>query len=311
MKRRDFLQTGAALGGAALAGAAAVPTTAASAGPGDERLHGDDRAFAFVVGTFRHSVCRWPYRTLTLDELARSARQLGLHSVELLDPEDWPTVKQYGLTCAMGNAPGDPRTRLTHGFNRVEHHARLVSQYRTLIEQAAAAGVPNVICFSGNRDGLDDEEGLENCIRGLTQILPAAERQGVTVMMELLNSKVDHADYQCDHTAWGVALARRLGSERFRLLYDIYHMQIMEGDVIRTIRDNHEYIGHYHTGGVPGRNEIDAAQELNYRAIMQAISDTGFEGHVAQEFIPLRDPLMSLAEAVEICRVQARSIREG
>jgi hydroxypyruvate isomerase len=295
MKRRDFLQTGAALGGAAIAGAQA-PAAAVDMLSRHARSPVPDSAF-------RHSVCRWPYRNIALDELAHAARRLGLHSVELLEPEEWATVQQHGLTCAMANAPGDPRTRLTHGFNRLEHHARLIPAYRELIEQAAAAGVPNVICFSGNRDGLDDDEGVENCARGITEVLGAAERHGVNVVMELLNSKIDHADYQCDHTAWGVALVRRVGSERFRLLYDIYHMQIMEGDVIRTIRENHEHIAHYHTGGVPGRNEIDAAQELNYRAIMQAIADTGFEGHVGQEFIPQRDPLTSLAEAIEICRV--------
>ena len=294
MKRRDFIQAGAALGGAAIAAA----SQASAAGVLSAR--GFDREPA---SAFRHSVCRWPYRTLSLDELARGARQLGLQSVELLEPDEWAVVQQHGLTCAMANAPGDPRTRITHGFNRLEHHARLIPAYRDLIEQAAAAGVPNVICFSGNRDGLDDDEGLENCARGLTGIVAAAERHRVNVVMELLNSRVDHPDYQCDRTAWGVALVQRVGSARFRLLYDIYHMQIMEGDVIRTIRENHEHIAHYHTGGVPGRNEIDATQELNYRAIMQAIADTGFEGYVGQEFIPQRDPLTSLAEAIEICRV--------
>jgi hydroxypyruvate isomerase len=310
MKRRDFLQTGAALGGAALGGAALGGAPAGAAGAGVAEPAGADalsarRADAPAAGssTLRHSVCRWPYGGIALDDLARAAVRLGLESVELLDPEDWATVQQHGLTCAMANAPGDPRTRLTHGFNRLEHHARLVPAYRELIERAADAGVPNVICFSGNRDGLDDDTGLENCARGLTQILGAAERHGVRVVMELLNSKVDHPDYQCDHTTWGVALARRVGSEQFRLLYDIYHMQIMEGDVIRTIRENHQYIAHYHTGGVPGRREIDGAQELNYRAIMQAIAATGFEGYVGQEFIPQRDPLTSLAEAIDICRV--------
>jgi hydroxypyruvate isomerase len=283
MKRRDFLQAGVATTG-----------VLATRGLG---------LAAQAEGTFRLSVCRWPYRTLALDELARAARQLGMQSVELLEPEEWAVVQQHGLTCAMANAPGDPRTRITHGFNRIEHHAWLVPAYRELIAQAAAAGVPNVICFSGNRAGLGDDEGLENCVRGITAVLAAAERHGVNVVMELLNSKIDHPDYQCDHTSWGVALTRRLGSERFRLLYDIYHMQIMEGDVIRTIRENHEYIAHYHTGGVPGRNEIDATQELNYRAIMQAIAATGFDGHVGQEFIPLRDPLSALAEAIEICRL--------
>ena len=232
------------------------------------------------------------------------ARELKLDSVELLERDEWPIARGHGLTCAMGYAPvPEPRTRLTRGFNRVEHHAWLLPAYERAIPLAAASRIPNLICFSGNRDGLDDEEGLANCARGLQALLPAAERHGVTICMELLNSKVDHPDYQCDRTPWGVALVKRLGSERFKLLYDIYHMQIMEGDVIRTIRDNHQYIGHYHTAGVPGRHEIDASQELNYRAIMRAIADTGFTGYVAQEFIPTRDPRTSLAEAVEICRV--------
>ena len=232
------------------------------------------------------------------------ARELGLDSVELLEPNEWAVARQYGLGCAVGYATvPDPRTRLTSGFNRTENHAWLVPAYHQTLPLAAAAGVPNLICFSGNRDGQTDEEGLEICARGLASLLPLAERNGVTICMELLNSKVDHRDYQCDRTSWGVSLVKRLGSERFKLLYDIYHMQIMEGDVIRTIRDNHQYITHYHTAGVPGRHEIDASQELNYPAIMRAIADTGFTGYVAQEFIPTRDPRTSLAEAVRICRV--------
>jgi hydroxypyruvate isomerase len=256
------------------------------------------------VAAFKHSVCRWPYRQLSVEEVARMARELGLDSVELLERDEWPIAHSNGLTCAMGYAPvPEPRTRLTRGFNRVEHHAWLVPAYERAIPLAAASGVPNLICFSGNRDGQTDEEGLAACARGLAALLPAAERHGVTICMELLNSKVDHPDYQCDRTPWGVALAKRLGSERFKLLYDIYHMQIMEGDVIRTIRDNHQYIAHYHTAGVPGRHEIDASQELNYPAVMRAIAETGFTGYVAQEFIPTRDPRTSLAEAVRICRV--------
>ena len=193
-------------------------------------------------------------------------------------------------------------TTIQDGFNRLENHAKQVPGMIGRIRACAAAGLPNVICFSGNRAGMADEQGLDNCAAGLQQIVGAAEAAGVTVCMELLNSKVDHPDYKCDHTAWGVELVRRVGSERFKLLYDIYHMQIMEGDVIRTIRDNHACIGHYHTGGVPGRHEIDATQELNYPAIMRAIAATGFTGFVAQEFVPLRDPLTSLREALGLCR---------
>jgi hydroxypyruvate isomerase len=254
--------------------------------------------------SFRHSVTRWPFASFSVDELARMAKELGIDSVELLEPEEWPIAKAHGLACAVGYARvPDRRTRLTSGWNRLEHHEWLVPAYEQAIPAAAAAGVPNVICFSGNRGGLSDEEGLANCARGLRAVTPLAERHGVTVVMELLNSKVDHADYQCDRTPWGVSLVERVGSPRFRLLYDIYHMQIMEGDVIRTIRDHREHIAHFHTAGVPGRHEIDATQELNYPAIMRAIAETGFTGFVAQEFIPTRDPRTSLAEAIRICSV--------
>ena len=253
---------------------------------------------------FRHSVCRWPFRNFSLDELARTARELGIASVELLEPDEWAVVRQHGLTCAMGYATvPDPGSRLTRGFNRVEHHAWLLPAYERAIPLAAAAGVPNLICFSGSRGGQSDEEGLATCARGLDKLIPAATRHGITLCMELLNSKVDHPDYQCDRTPWGVELVKRLGSDHFRLLYDIYHMQIMEGDVIRTIRDNHRAIAHFHTAGVPGRHEIDGSQELNYAAIMRAIAETGFGGYVAQEFMPTREPREALAEAVRICSV--------
>ncbi|HYN82551.1 MAG TPA: TIM barrel protein [Gemmatimonadaceae bacterium] len=289
MNRRRFVSTSAAAGTASLLGA--------------ERAHGaapESRAAA----AFKHSVTRWPFRKFTVDELARTAKELKIDSVELLEPEEWPIARRHGLTCAMGYATvPDPGTRLTRGFNDAANHAWLVPAYERAIPLAAAAGIPNLICFSGNRDGKSDEEGLASCASGLGKLMPAAKQHGVTICMELLNSKVDHRDYQCDRTPWGVALARKLDSERFKLLYDIYHMQIMEGDVIRTIRDNSKCIGHYHTAGVPGRHEIDATQELNYPAIMRAISETGFKGYVAQEFIPTRDPRTSLAEAIQICRV--------
>jgi hydroxypyruvate isomerase len=290
MNRRQFLAAGTGVGAAALAGIT----------PNVQHALGVNQR----PSAFKHSVCRWPYRQLSVQELVKMASELGLDSVELLERDEWAIARSHGLSCAMGYAAvPDPRTRLTRGFNRLENHAWLVPAYERAIPLAAASRVPNLICFSGNRDGQDDEEGLANCARGIAALLPAAERHGVTICMELLNSKVDHADYQCDRTPWGVALVKRLGSERFKLLYDIYHMQIMEGDVIRTIRDNHQYIGHYHTAGVPGRHEIDASQELNYPAIMRAIADTGFRGFVAQEFIPTRDPRTSLEEAVRICRV--------
>jgi hydroxypyruvate isomerase len=291
MERRRFLVASAGAGAAALVGA--VPACAAARETVPPR-----------VAAFRHSVTRWPFQSLTVDELARMARDLGIDSVELLEPAEWAIAQRYGRSCAVGYATvPDPRTRLTQGFNRVENHAWLIPAYERAIPLAAAAKVPNLICFSGNRAGLADEQGIENCARGLEALMPNAERHGVTIIMELLNSRVNHPDYQCDRTPWGVALVKRVGSERFKLLYDIYHMQIMEGDVIATIRDNHRYIAHYHTAGVPGRHEIDDTQELNYPAIMRAIAATGFTGYVAQEFIPTRDARTALAEAVRICTV--------
>jgi hydroxypyruvate isomerase len=253
---------------------------------------------------FKLSVSRWPFGKFTIDQLCQMSRELGLDSVELLEPNEWEIPRRHGLVCAMGYATvPNPETRLTQGFNRVENHAWLIPAYQKAIPLAAASAVPNVICFTGSRAGQSDEEGRAMCARGLAPLIPVAEKHGVTLCMELLNSKRDHPDYQLDHTAWGVALAKQINSERFKLLYDIYHMQIMEGDVIQTIRDNARYIGHYHTGGVPGRHEIDSSQELNYPAVMRAIAESGFTGYVAQEFVPTRDPRASLAEAVRICRV--------
>ena len=302
MERRTFIGGGLAAGATLLGGAAAgtlgAQGVAARGAPSKAQARRRVEA-----GAVKQSVCRWCYGKLTVEQLAAGAKRIGLKSVELLEPEEWPAVKAAGLTCAMVNAPGDPSIRLTSGFNHVENHARLVPLYLERIEWVRANGLPNLICFSGSRAGLSDEEGWANCAKGLAQILPAAERAGVTICMELLNSKVDHKDYQCDHTNWGVALVKRVASPRFKLLYDIYHMQIMEGDVIRTIRDNHEHIAHFHTGGIPGRHEIDQGQELFYPAVMRAIRDTGFTGFVAQEFIPTRDPLTSLREAAKICTV--------
>jgi hydroxypyruvate isomerase len=294
MNRRKFLALSAGAGAAGLVGAKPVGADTAR---GQEIDHG-------TRSSVKLSVTRWPYRQFTLDQLSKMARELGLDSVELLEPNEWEVPRRYGLVCAMGYATvPDPSTRLTQGFNRVENHAWLIPAYERAITLAAAAKVPNLICFSGNRAGLPDDQGRDTCARGLAPLIPFAEKHGVTLCMELLNSKIDHHDYQCDHTAWGVALAKQVASERFKLLYDIYHMQIMEGDVIRTVKDNHSYIGHYHTGGVPGRHEIDSSQELNYPAIIRAIAESGFNGYVAQEFVPTRDPRASLAEAVRLCRV--------
>jgi hydroxypyruvate isomerase len=250
-------------------------------------------------GRLRQSVCRWCYADMPLDDLCRNAKAIGLESVELLSESEWGVPAQFGLTCAMANGP----STIPVGFNRPNEHDRLVAESERLLPLVAAAKLPNMIVFSGNRGGMGDGEGLENCVRGLARVMPTAERLGVTVCMELLNSKVDHKDYMCDHTAWGVELAQRVSSPRFKLLYDIYHMQIMEGDVIRTIRDNAPFLGHFHTGGVPGRHELDDTQELNYHTVMQAIADTGFGGFVAQEFIPTRDPMTSLRQGVAACTV--------
>jgi hydroxypyruvate isomerase len=251
------------------------------------------------MSSFGHSVSHWCFPEIPLPDLARAAREIGIDSIELLEPADWPVVTAHGLICGMARGPGS----IAEGFNRREHHATLVPAFLARIRECADAGVPNVVCFSGNRAGLSDEEGLENCVAGFKQLAAAAERAGVTLCLELLNSKIDHPDYQCDRTPWGVEVCRRVGSERVKLLYDIYHMQIMEGNVIHTIERYHPWFAHYHTAGVPGRHEIDDDQELNYRPIVRAIAQTGFRGFVGQEFLPRRDPLISLREAVTLCSV--------
>ncbi len=249
----------------------------------------------------KHSVCRWCYNSIPLEEFCERSKDIGIQSIEITTPADWPVLQRYGLTCALGT---HEKASIPDGFNDPKFHEGLTAAYIDLIAKAADNGVPNVIVFSGNRRDISDEQGLENCARGLEKIAKEAERRKVTVVMELLNSKVNHPDYQCDHTAWGVALVDKLGSPNFKLLYDIYHMQIMEGDVISTIRQYKDYIAHYHTGGVPGRNEINDSQELFYPAIMRAIVETGYEGYVAQEFIPTYDDkLAALAEGIKICDV--------
>lgn len=256
---------------------------------------------ANLKGKVNHSVCRWCYNSIPLEELCQAAKNIGLTSIELTGPEEWPVLKKYGLTSAMPNGAG---MGIEKGFNDPKYHDELVASFEAVIPKVANAGLNQIICFSGNRNGLDDEKGIENCAIGLKRLMPIAEKHKVTVVMELLNSKVNHKDYQCDKTPWGAALCDKVGSENFKLLYDIYHMQIMEGDVIATIRKYHPYISHYHTGGVPGRNEIDESQELHYPAIMRAIVDTGFKGYVAQEFIPKRpDKIASLKQGVEICDI--------
>ena len=257
-----------------------------------------------LKGNIRHSVCRWCYGAIPMEEFAAAVNGFGINAIDLVGPKDWPLLKKYGLDSSMCNGA---EINLVDGFNNRSFHEQLIKNYKEMIPLVAKEGYSNLICFSGNRRGIDDETGLTNSAEGLKKIMSLAEKNNVMIIMELLNSKVDHKDYQCDKTAWGVELVKRVGSPNFKLLYDIYHMQIDEGDVIRTIRDNEQYIGHYHTGGVPGRNEIDESQELYYPAIMKAIVQTGYKGYVAQEFIPSKkdkkDQLAALQQAVGICDV--------
>jgi hydroxypyruvate isomerase len=279
---------------------ALLTTAAAAAASLAHRLDAADTASG-LKGHINHSVCKWCYDKVKLEDLAKFAKELGMSSIELLEVKDIPTVNKYGLTCAMvSGIPGG----ITQGLNRFENHDKMVEWFAATAPEVVKVGCQNVICFSGNRKGQADEEGIKNCAAGIKRLLPIAEKHGLTLVMELLNSKVNHADYQCDTSKWGVALCEAVGSERFKLLYDIYHMQIMEGDVIATIKKHHKWFAHYHTGGVPGRNEIDDSQELFYPAIMKAIAETGFKGHVAQEFIPKRpDVLASLKQGVTICDI--------
>ena len=272
-------------------GAAAAATTL-SPHTGEARLPRS-------ASRLKQSVSRWCYGRIPLDDLCEAAKGIGYRSVELLSEKEWAVPKKHGLECAMANGFGT----IPVGFNRPDNHDKLVADAERMIPLVAAAGVPNIVVFSGNRAGLSDGEGIANCITGLKRVTPTAERHNVTLCLEMLNSKVDHKDYQADHTAWAVQVVQGVSSPRLKLLYDIYHMQIMDGDVIATIRANVGHIAHFHTGGVPGRAEIDDTQELNYRRVMQAIADLGFTGFVGQEFVPKRDPLSSLKQAFEICDV--------
>ncbi len=298
LSRRSFIGKSAAT--------AAIATTAASL---HHRLNAAEERGG-LKGRVNHSVCKWCYPKIDLEDFCVAGKEIGLTSVDLMQPSDMKVLKKHGLTCAMVSNPtieglgGKKLGGIERAWNRVEHHDKLVEAYTAQIDAVAAVGLVNLICFSGNRDGLADELGIENCAKGLKRIMKHAEAKKVTISMELLNSKVNHPDYQCDKSAWGVELCKAIGSDNFKLLYDIYHMQIMEGDVIATIRASHPYFSHYHTGGVPGRNEIDDSQELNYPAVMQAVVATGFKGFVAQEFIPKReDKIDSLNQGVRICDV--------
>jgi len=284
-------------------------TLAAVAASMGQRLTAADAATG-LKGKINHSACKWCYPKVPFDDLCKAGKEMGLTSIDLVDPPDFYTLKKHGLTSAMVSYPsiktpdGIVVGKIENAFNNPAYHDLLVQIYEPHIKASAEFGAKHVICFSGNRNGMDEETGIKNCAEGLKRVLPIAEKHGITLVMELLNSKVNHRDYMCDKSAWGIELCKATGSENFKLLYDIYHMQIMEGDIVATIKRDNQYFAHYHTGGVPGRHEIDDTQELNYPAIMRAIVDTGYKGHVAQEFIPARpDVLASLKQAVGICDV--------
>ena len=286
MDRREALKT---------LGAAAVGSQVALKGDASP----DPR---FSVGRLKQSASRWPYGRIPLPDLCRAAARIGLAGIDLLQPVDWPVVKEHGLVCSMGY-PTARDDFIAVGFNDRANHPMLLRELEQTIPLAGRQGVPNVIAMFGNRNGKGDAEAINACVQGLNAIKALAEEHKVTICLELLNSKVDHADYQGDRTAFGAQVIEAVGSPRVKLLYDIYHMQIMEGDVIRTIRQHIGHIAHFHTGGVPGRHELDDTQELNYRAVARAIADAGFTGYVAHEFVPTRDPLTSLAEAFRTCDV--------
>jgi hydroxypyruvate isomerase len=277
----------------ALAGAAAMVAAPATA-------MAQNTQTPAAKGRLKQSVCRWPYAKIPLPEFCKAVADMGLTAIDLLTEAEWPVAREHGLICSMGSGFGGT---IANGLNVKANHDKIVAGLERGIPLASANKVPNVITFFGNRRGMGDSEAAANCVEGLNKIKGVAEEHGVTICIELLNSKVDHKDYQGDHSAFGVGIVKAVGSPRVKLLYDIYHMQIMEGDVIRTIRGNIAHIAHFHTGGVPGRHELDQTQELNYRAIAQAIADTGFEGYFAHEFKPTRDPLTSLREAAVLCRV--------
>jgi hydroxypyruvate isomerase len=251
-------------------------------------------------GNIRQSVSRWCYQKIPLDQLCEYSAKIGLKAVDLLKDDEWEVPRRYGLICSMGYGGGG---EIASAMNRVENHAKIEEAFRKTIPLAAKAGVPNVITFSGNREGMSDEEGAKNTIIGLNRVKKIAEDNGVNICIELLNSKVDHHDYMCDHSAWGLKVVQAVNSPRVKLLYDIYHMQIMEGDLVRTIQKNIEWMGHFHTGGVPGRHELDGTQEVQWDGVMRGIAATNFKGYVAHEFVPTRDPLTSLRQAADLCDV--------
>lgn len=271
---------------------------------GTRALADDAPAQRALKGNINHAVARWTFDFLTLEELCLLSTQLGIKAIDLVGPDEWPVLQRHGLDSAMCNGA---ELSLEDGWGDSRFHSELMERYLNHIDLVSQAGYTNLICFSGNARGMGPEQGLDNAEAGLKQILPHAEEKGVVLQMELFNSKIDHPDYLCDNSAWGIELCQRLDSPNFKLLYDIYHMQISEGDIIRTIRENHHFFGHYHTAGVPGRHEIDDTQELNYPAICRAIRDTGFKGYIAQEFLPDRtsqqEKIASLRAAIQLCDV--------
>ncbi len=259
---------------------------------------------AQAKGRLKQGVTRGVFaREMSLEDCCREAARLGIRGFDLLGPADWPLLKKYNLTPSM--YPPGPGGTIPDALNRTENHARLEKSLRAAIDEAAANGVPNIITFSGNRRGMDDRAGADNCVLFLDTIKAQAEDKGVTICMELLNSKVNHKDYMFDHMAWGVEVVKRVNSPRVKILYDIYHAQIMDGDVVRTIREDVQWIGHFHTGGNPGRHEIDETQELNYRFVARAIADLRFTGFVSHEYSPSagHDAIRELERAIEICTV--------
>ena len=302
MNRRDFLATSITATAASAAMGSLQPDKATPLdGPGlpPPALIPPRNAQRSLKGALKQSVCRWCWSSVSLEALCQQGAAMGLKSVELLSEKEWSIPAKFGLTCAVANGP----TTIQGGINRLDSHDAFVKECERLLPLVKQAGIPNMIVFSGNRRGMPDAEGLKNCAAALKKVTPLAEKLGVTIIMELLNSRVDHHDYMCDRTPWGVDLVHEVGSDRFRLLYDIYHMQIMEGDVIRTITDQGKFIGHYHTAGNPGRRDLDMEQELNYVAICQAIVKSGYTGYLGQEFIAKKPDLESLKDAILLCDV--------
>ena len=277
---------------------AAIAATSPAIGKVESKSARKDKEVDASKGRLNQAVAKWCYPKLSLNELAGYAADLGMSGIDLIEPKDFKTVKKHGLVASLVSSH-----KLANGLCEPKFHDECTRRISTAVEATAAEGWRNVICFSGNARGMDRKTGMKNCVKALQEIMPIVEKAGVILNMELLNSKVDHPDYMCDNSQWGIELVKRVGSDHFKLLFDIYHMQIMEGDVMRTIQDNHQYFGHYHTAGNPGRHELDDAQELNYTPIAKAIADTGFDGYVSHEFRPSRDPVEGLKEAITKCMV--------